>query len=65
MDIEFHRNGSIIGDTYHMYINGNEIDLGRIISKNDSIDIFVRYIKETYNIDYDRGSIDFKWGGRL
>lgn len=66
MYIDFYWNGSIVGYTYHMFINEKEIDLNlNYCSKSEAINKIATYLKQTYDMNYDRGSIEFKWGGRL
>ena len=68
MDIKFYWNGSIVGISYHLVINGEEIDLGLPHFANDKDEVInnaIQILKKDYGIDYDKNDIKFIWGGRL
>jgi hypothetical protein len=68
MEIKFYWNGSIVGHTNHMFIDGVEVDLGLnrfSNSQEEAKERIVEILKRDYDIDYEKNNIKFEWGGRL
>jgi hypothetical protein len=68
MEIKFYWNGSIVGHTNHMYIDGVEIDLGLNCfsnSQEEAKERIIEILKRDYNINYEKTDIEFKRGCRL
>jgi len=68
MEIKFYWNGSIVGHTFHMEIDGKEIDLGLnrfSQNKDEAKKKIIEILKSDYNLDYDEDDIKFDWGGRM
>ena len=68
METEFYWNGSIVGHSHHMKIDGEEIDLGLnpfASSREESKLRIIEILKRDYNIDYNVDDITFEWGGGI
>lgn len=64
--IEFFWNGSFVGTSHSMMVDGYLSTLGDIgCSRDKAAEQAVKILKEKYNIDYDINEIEFKWGGRM
>lgn len=66
MEIKFYWNGSFLGTSHSMKINGEEIILvGPVSNENDAKLEAVEILKRDYNITYNIDEIKFEWGGSL
>ena len=64
--IKFMWNGSFVGTTYFILVNGKQYGLGDF---GEHIETYkqnaVKLLKEKFDIDYDINDIEFEWGGEL
>jgi hypothetical protein len=67
MDIKFIWNGSFVGHTHHLEIDGKVINLGLHPFENPDVVTkkAIEYLKENYNIDMKPEEVKYQWGGRL
>lgn len=65
MEIKFYWNGSFVGCSYHMSVNGDQTGLGFFVSENEAKLNAIKLLKEYYNVDYNIDNIIFEWGGEL
>lgn len=68
LELKFYWNGSFVGHTYHMEVNGVDVELGLnplSISEDDAKESIIKILKESYNIEYDKNDIVFEFGGKL
>jgi hypothetical protein len=67
MELDFYWNGSFLGHTHHMTVDGVEVNLGLAPFSNcreDAVKKIREILREQYNIDYG-DEIVFRWGGRI
>ncbi len=67
MEIKFYWNGSFVGHTYHMEIDGKDISLGLgfFAGEDEAIEKIIQILKDNYGLDYKKEDIIFEWGGCL
>jgi len=75
MKIQFIWNGNIVGHTHHLLVDGGNVILDirdsetfddePIWSRDEAEDIFIKALKDMYDVDYTKDDITWEWGGEL